>query len=305
MGQHRKEKSNSFYKIPKALFTDARFQNLSLEAKILYGMFLDRLSLSKKNNWKDERGQVYIIFTIETIMELFGCGNKKAGQLVAELVKVHLIEKKRQGLCKPTLIYVQDFAEKEPLQTCQNDSSEPVESTLSDVAEEQGSNTEYDLAESSYPENPISSAKDGMDSAEKTKSLLKEQLEADTLCKEYPKEKELIENILDLVTEVLCSRKKFVRIASDDKPTEFVQNRFRKLNSRHIRYVLDCLRQNTTQVRNIKTYLLTAVFNAPATMEGYAALAKPKQDTQKSASFLDGTAIDWDKLQAQISNGAL
>lgn len=91
----------SFYRVPKVLFTKDQFKYLSAEAKTLYGIMLDKLDLSIKNNWVDEKGRVYIIYTIEQIMEDLNCGNKKAGQLLQDLEeKVGLIERKRQGLCK-------------------------------------------------------------------------------------------------------------------------------------------------------------------------------------------------------------
>ena len=68
----------SFYRLPKALFTSKRFEDVSVEAKVLYGFLLDRMGLSVKNGWKDEEGRVYIIFTVEAIMEHLGCSNKKA-----------------------------------------------------------------------------------------------------------------------------------------------------------------------------------------------------------------------------------
>lgn len=75
----------SFYRFPKALFTDSRFRGISVEAKVLYGLLLDRMGLSMKNGWKDEEGRVYIIFTVEAIMEHLGCSNKKAVGLLREL----------------------------------------------------------------------------------------------------------------------------------------------------------------------------------------------------------------------------
>ena len=101
----------SFYRIPKALFQEPRFQNLSTDAKTLYGILLDRMSLSVKNHWLDEQSRVYIIFTTEEIMEALSCANQKACRLMLELEKdAGLIERKRQGLGKPSLIYVKNFA---------------------------------------------------------------------------------------------------------------------------------------------------------------------------------------------------
>ena len=100
----------SFYRFPKALFTDSRFRGISVEAKVLYGLLLDRMGLSVKNGWKDEEGRVYIIFTVESIKEHLKCSNKKAVGLLRELdEKAGLIERRRQGLRRPSLIYVKNF----------------------------------------------------------------------------------------------------------------------------------------------------------------------------------------------------
>ena len=75
----------SFYRIPKVLFTEERFQGISADAKVLYGLLLDRMSLSARNGWLDDEGRVYIIFSIEDIMIAMGCANQKAAKLLYEL----------------------------------------------------------------------------------------------------------------------------------------------------------------------------------------------------------------------------
>ena len=106
----------SFYRVPKVLFTAECFKSLSCEAKVLYGLMLDRMSLSIKNRWFDEEDRVYIIFTVEEIAELLNCGTQKAVKLMKELDDnqgIGLIEKKRLGLGKPNVIYVKKFIPKE------------------------------------------------------------------------------------------------------------------------------------------------------------------------------------------------
>ena len=100
----------SFYRIPKALFQEPRFQNLSTDAKTLYGILLDRMSLSAKNGWLDEQGRVFIIFTIEDVKRALCCADNKATKLLRELEKFGLIERKRRGLGKPSLVYVKNFS---------------------------------------------------------------------------------------------------------------------------------------------------------------------------------------------------
>ena len=115
----------SFYRIPKILFTDPFFKKLSCEAKVLYGLMLDRMALSVKNKWFDEEDRVYIIFTIDDARELMGCCKQTAVKIMAELDSqkgIGLIEKKRLGLGKANIIYVKTFhAEEEQTSRSPND----------------------------------------------------------------------------------------------------------------------------------------------------------------------------------------
>lgn len=99
-----------FYRIPKRLIVGIEFSKLSTDAKLLYGILLDRMSLSLKNRWLDDLGRVYIIYTVTDVQESLGCGNQKACRLLAELEQFGLILKKRQGRGRPNLLYVMDFA---------------------------------------------------------------------------------------------------------------------------------------------------------------------------------------------------
>ena len=88
----------SFYRIPKLLFQDSRFQPLSTDAKTLYGILLDRMSLSARNGWLDKAGRVFIIYTVQEVQDSLGCADKKATKLLRELEEYGLIERKRRGL---------------------------------------------------------------------------------------------------------------------------------------------------------------------------------------------------------------
>ena len=100
----------SYFRIPKALFQDHRFRQLSTDARTLYGILLDRMSLSAKNGWLDEQGRVYIIYTVREVQESLCCAEHKAVKLFRELEGIDLIERKRRGLGRPSLIYVKDFS---------------------------------------------------------------------------------------------------------------------------------------------------------------------------------------------------
>ena len=97
----------------------------------------------------------------------------------------------------------------------------------------------------------------------------REALGIDILLQDNSLAEETILGILDILVDVCCSKRKMIRIAGDDKPLEVVKNRLMKLGTEHIRYVLECLKANTTDVRNIRQYLLTALYNAPSTIDAY------------------------------------
>ncbi len=100
----------TFIRIPWVFFTDPKYEQLSSDAKILYSILLRRMELSSKNDWFDSDDKVYIIYTVEEIQELLGCGNKKAISLLNNLeYNADLIERRRQGLGRPNLIYVKNF----------------------------------------------------------------------------------------------------------------------------------------------------------------------------------------------------
>ena len=101
------------------------------------------------------------------------------------------------------------------------------------------------------------------------KSFFEDQIEYDYLLDQYPYERETIRGILDLLVDTYCSKRKYIRVAGDDKPADVVKSQIAKLNSSHIQYVMDCLKENTTDVRNIKQYLLAALYNAPTTISPY------------------------------------
>jgi hypothetical protein len=127
----------TFYRLPKALFTDDRYKDLSDGAKILYGLMLDRMGLSVRNGWTDEQNRVYIIFTQEDAQEYMNCKHDKAIKMFAELNTnegVGLIERVRQGQGKPAIIYVRKFFnEAEPMPTSRHRESRHQEVGKTDI----------------------------------------------------------------------------------------------------------------------------------------------------------------------------
>lgn len=271
----------SFYRIPKMLFTDDRFWNVSTDAKLLYGILLDRMNLSAKNGWLDENGRVYIIFTLEETMAALNCGDNKATKLYNELEKkCGLIERKRQGLGKPNLIYVKNFVTgvdgfvDSRFKSRENHDSGVGQNPILESGKPRGNNT--DTIYTDYSDiDPILSSGFSEKGTERNGEwqqyyeYFREQFEFDILLSRYPLDHNLLNTILDLVVETVCTRRKMIRIASDDKPAEIVKSRFMKLESEHICFVVDCFKENKTDVRNVKQYLLAAIYNAPLTIDPY------------------------------------
>ena len=264
----------AFYRIPKALFTDPAFRSISTGAKVLYGLLLDRMSLSARNDWLDEQGRVYIVFTVEEIMESLACGNKKAVGLLRELeVGAGLIERRRQGLGKPNLIYVKNFIEGNFLK-CPNDTSVSVQSTVHDVSKGHGNKTDKNYTDLSETDPFLSDVaagteSEGKDDRTRYQEYFLRQFAFDSLVASCPDDEDMLREILELLVDTVCSKRRFIRIAGDDKPAEVVKAQLMKLNSDHLRFVLMCLKENTTQVRNIRQYLLATLYNAPLTMSNY------------------------------------
>ena len=268
----------SFYRVPKVLFTEDSFWNVSTDAKLLYGILLDRMNLSARNGWLDEEGRVYIIFTIEEIKSSLGCAEKKAVKLLDELEKkCGLIERKRQGLGKPNLIYVKNFVSgsvERQFLNCQNDNSGTFQNTIQELSKAQGNNTDIKNTEFSDTDPFLSSVfhgqeADGTGEFARYYEYFYDQLEMEYLKQDFRYDGEILELILRLIVEVMCSNRKQIRIASDDKPVEIVRSTFMKLDSEHIRFVVDRFKENTTEVRNIKQYLLASIYNAPYTIDAH------------------------------------
>ena len=309
----------SFYRVPRLLIKDERFKKLSSDAKLLYGLMLDRMSLSIKNEWFDEDNRAYIIYTIDSIMEDLGCGKEKAVKVLAELDSVKgigLVEKVRRGLGKPDIIYVKNFAslaenvDEKSLETLiksqksENQTSRSRKIRLQEVgksnfkkSEKQTSGsqriepqevgepnpnyTNYNQTDLSYTEesyiNPIiqsdSGKKDTMDVMDDVQTyieLIKENISYDHHMQYYGYGKrELYDELFQVICEVVCVKRSTIRVAGEEYPYELVKSRFLKLESSHLEYVIGCMQDTTTKITNIKAYMITALYNAPTTINHF------------------------------------
>lgn len=299
----------SFYRIPRLLIKDPRFKELSSDAKLLYGLMLDRMALSMKNGWLDAENKVYIHYTINDIIEDLGCARGTCVKVLAELDSkngIGLIEKKRQGQGKPDLIYVknfttttqsenkpedsekgEDFAEvqESDFKKSKNQTSKGLKSELQEVQKLNPNYTNNNYTKStntnliypyqsreqrSEPEPAQNDTMDRIDTMDETiayRILVRKNLEYDLhIADPYP---DLFQEIYEIICDIVCINRTSIRINGQDYPYETVKSRFLKLNYNHVEYVMECLRKNTAKIANIKAYLITALYNAPLTINNY------------------------------------
>lgn len=294
-----------FVKVPKQILTDEGFRDLSAWAKLLYGLLLDRMSLSAKNGWIDEENRVYICYPIAEIMKDLNCSRSTAVKSMKELDTdggIGLVEKRRRGQGSSNVLYVKKFYQEteEMVQKSKNQTSEEKEA-VSEVHNAEFKKSKIQTSKSpenrlqevqimdsnkTYINNTNSSNTDSnqiispgagsvlamrcdVDEIAAYSEIIKENIEFDSLLQRYPYEQEMVQGIFDLILETVLTQGDKVLISSNTYPTQLVKSKFLKLNYSHIEYVMGCMSKNTTKVQNIKKYLLASLFNAPSTIDGY------------------------------------
>ncbi len=308
----------TFYRIPKLLMTSPEFKRVSDSAKLLYGLMLDRMSLSIKNGWLDEQQRAYIYFTTNDVMEQMCCGTEKATKLIAELDSekgIGLIERKKQGQGKPTIIYLKNFIinntehrnsrlseiESQDFGKSKNKSFDNQNSRVSEIentdfrlskcsnnniSDNKENDTDFNKTILSYPiENddsiyPSAPAQSPdmirwIEERNTYEQLIKQNIEYDIIVKEYTAE--WLDEIVELMVDVVCSKEPYIRINKQDYPQEIVKSRFLKIDSSHIEYINFALKENTSNVRNIRAFLITTIYRSFETADNWYS-AKVKHD---------------------------
>ena len=321
----------SFFKIPKILYTDSIFKTLSSDAKVLYAILLDRMSLSMKNGWLDEENKVFIIFTIDEIEETMNIGRNKAINIMKEIQDFGLIEKKRRGLGKPNIIYVKSFlvetkeenrtAEEETSedrslnvkfqevskanlqkfekQTSRNLENKPQEVSKTNCNKTNTNKTEYSNTDFNHTSPRSPSKTSGINhqeqdpEVEETIQTLKQNIEYLSLIEERAEEKETIDLMLNLMTEVI-KNKTDRRINQNRIPFERLKEQLLTLKKEHIDYVLLVLSENKNKISNLRAYLLSLLYNASVNILGMKKHQEPdttdySKDQQIWRAFFDTT----------------
>lgn len=364
----------SFYRIPRLLIKDQHFKGLSSDAKLLYGLMLDRMALSMKNHWLDNENRAYIIYSISNVMDDINCSKPTCVKIMKELDSFGLIERKRKGLGKPDIIYVKNFAvledsqeqdeessdfadtfeENKPVMSNENITSEGKQDELPEVKDFNFNNEAYGLemveTEEVFKEKEQISPNVGVNSGISKKSELPEvkdfnfwnektltsggkeslPLEVKNLAPNYNNnnynnqsynyinqsyqsnlssqadqacndeidtigntdayiqqikknldydfymtndvaymDKDLLKELFVIICDVVCTKSETIKISGYVYSCDYVRSKFLRLTSNHVMYVMDCIKNTTTKIANIKAYLLVALFNAPSTIDHY------------------------------------
>lgn len=273
----------SFIRVPKELMTNPEYKSLSAESKLLYGVLLDRVSLSRKNNWVDDLGRIFIIYTRSDIMEIMGAADKKVTRLFNELKDKNLIEEKRQGVQKPNLIYVGKFLNSmvdnpEPpmlngmmdscdlLQNRQNNDSRTVKTTTLEPSKQRPNNTNINNTNTSNTENLISQSNinelterrmDRLNEFETVDHYFESQVFAET--REGQPDQRLVEDIKFNVMDMYFAPE--TMIAGDKKCQALVRAALMRLEPIHIDNIIYKFQNITDTITNTKTYIQTMLYN--------------------------------------------
>ncbi|HEO3924058.1 TPA: replication initiator protein A [Streptococcus agalactiae] len=320
----------SFFKIPKILYTDSIFKTLSSDAKVLYAILLDRMSLSMKNGWLDEENKVFIIFTIDEIEETMNIGRNKAINIMKEIQDFGLIEKKRRGLGKPNIIYVKSFLvetieengtmeEEKNEDRSLNDKFQEVSKANLQKFEKQTSrnlkNKPQEVSKTNCNKTNINKTKKSDTDISETTSIYK------TGCKRKSKkgeggqvEKIIKQNIsyfdfmdrdsptrenIDFIVEIMVDAvesKRDLKINQTCISYEKIKEKFLSIKKEHIEYILSVLRENTSKITHFRAYLLSIIYNAPINIIYYN---KQSKDVRNFENYADDEKLWKEFLKGQ------
>lgn len=280
-------------------------KGLSETAQELFKELLTRSELSYENQWIDENNNPFVVYKNSDICNKYKCNTQKAVQLIQELRNFGLVETKRQGQGKPNKIYIKlsqhnqeddkellnfeiqnskissvqnfEIQNSETLnfkkQECRNSKLSLYNNQnhiikLSESNQSNQSENDCKPESKSTSENPASDMIEMID-FNKTLAEVKNQIEFEYLINDYDEEQ--LNELAELITWCICTPKKSLKINGTNIDIKLVRNKCEQLDSEHIRYIMDSLQKNTTEIKNRRNYLLTCMYNAPTTMNGYYA----------------------------------
>lgn len=237
---------------------------LSSDSKLMYGLLLDRLSLSKKNGWLDDDGEVFAYYTVEELVGDLRFGREKIMRLFKNLERAGLITRRKSGVGKPSRIYIKtvpDGVSKSDTEMSENDTCTGLKTEFPKVGKPDCNNKYFNKIDMNHP-NSTSYYDDLV-------TEIREQIEYEYLCDAYGQDKDIIDSVVSVICDTLCDVSETVKLGGGTYPKSLVDSRLRSLNEEHISYMLNTIAEVDREIVNMRLYLLTLMFNAPTTIESY------------------------------------
>lgn len=287
----------TFYRIPKILVTSLHFKKISDSAKLLYGLMLDRMSLSIRNGWLDDDNRAYIFFTTNDVMEQMCCGTEKATKMLAELDSekgIGLIERVKQGQGRPAIIYLKKFYdiedkdttsqsstsknENQAFEESKNKTFENRKTRLSEIESQEFrkskcnyNNINYTDINYIYPINQDSYNIQNSDQTEerwidgytKTVEEIKKQIDYDYLIN-YA-ERDIVDEVVNIMAEVMTVPRPKYKIEGDFIEYNAVVNKFRQITAQKLEICLLAYSRKIQRIKNPKAYWISTLYNIPLT----------------------------------------
>lgn len=286
----------TFYRIPKILITSPHFKKISDSAKLLYGLMLDRMSLSIRNGWLDDDNRAYIFFTTNDVMEQMCCGTEKATKMLTELDSekgIGLIERVKQGQGKPAIIYLKKFYELEDtarstklseiesqdFRESKNKTFENRKSGLSEIEslEFRKSKCNYNNINNTdinyiYPINQdnyniqnsdTKTEEEWIDRYTKTVDEIKTQIDYDYLINHA--ECDIVDEVVNIMAEVMTVYRPKYKIEGDFIEYNAVVNKFRQITAQKLEICLLAYSRKIQRIKNPKAYWISTLYNIPLT----------------------------------------
>lgn len=286
----------TFYRIPKILITSPHFKKISDSAKLLYGLMLDRMSLSIRNGWLDDDNRAYIFFTTNDVMEQMCCGTEKATKMLTELDSekgIGLIERVKQGQGKPAIIYLKKFYELEDTarstklseiesQDFQESKVKTFENRKTRLSEIESlefrkskcnynniNNTDinyiYPINQDNYniQNSDTQTEEEWIDRYTKTVDEIKKQIDYDYLINHA--ERDIVDEVVNIMAEVMTVYRPKYKIEGDFIEYNAVVNRFRQITAQKLEICLLAYSRKIQRIKNPKAYWISTLYNIPLT----------------------------------------
>lgn len=264
-------KNFSFFRVPRMLFESTEYSSLSAEAKLLFALILDRLDLSAVNadKYSDDNGRIYSLYPYDEIRDKLKISNTKINRIISELVTCGLIEKNKLRNGEPNRFFITAKARADILKSFNPDCKNPHTKNETVIAQNQRQpmpqirDGQCSKSESSYTDNNYINSSYTYQSItyEEAVEEIKEQIEYDCI----NGDPEIVQEIIMIMYDVIYGTASTVRIGANVFPRSAVVARYKKLEAEHIENVIIALETTTRKITNVKSFLITALYNAPAT----------------------------------------